>query len=335
MALSVDPSKILKIGESPHRVVAISDNRFAALQCGGYALLKTSDVAVMLWAFHLFAGSSSFSGAGYESPSKSRRGTAIKDLALRAPRKNNRACHFRAGHAATTLAFFCLQNMSVPFFETASLELSGAVENGLKAVERAADLPPDLVLLDVGLPGLNGIDAAHRIRTVAPSARITFLPPGSSPEIVNEALRLGGWASIMKASAARELPGARDAVTHGNQFVSPALEATAESCAIVPHPFEHLMVVFRAWSTAALNSCADLHRFFTPRDFGVIASRLTWVIPRCFTLRLEVAITQYVVKPASTFRNKAFPHDLNGWLLFTARVAFVYRQSRKMRFHDV
>lgn len=267
MALSVDPSKILKIGESPHRVVAISDNRFAALQCGGYALLKTSDVAVMLWAFHLFAGSSSFSGAGYESPSKSRRGTAIKDLALRAPRKNmNRACHFRAGHAATPLAFFC-------------------------ACRHVCS-----VLL----------------RTVNPSARITFLPPGSSPEIVNEALRLGGWASIMKASAARELPGARDAVTHGNQFVSPALEATAESCAIVPHPFEHLMVVFRAWSTAALNSCADLHRFFTPRDFGVIASRLTWVIPRCFTLRLEVAITQYVVKPASTFRNKAFPHDLNG-----------------------
>ena len=108
------------------------------------------------------------------------------------------------------------------------LELIGTVEDGLKAVERAADLQPDLVLLDIGLPGLNGIDVAHRIRTVAPSARIVFLTQESSPEIVTEALRLGAWAYVIKASAARELPAALDAVMRGNKFVSPALEAKAE-----------------------------------------------------------------------------------------------------------
>jgi len=110
-----------------------------------------------------------------------------------------------------------------------ALEIVGTVENGVKAVERAADLQPDLVLLDIGLPDMNGIDAAHRIRIVAPNARIIFLTQESSPEIVNEALRLGAWAYVIKASADRELLSALEAVMQGNKFVSSTLEARAES----------------------------------------------------------------------------------------------------------
>lgn len=83
-----------------------------------------------------------------------------------------------------------LKHVCFAFRTQSGLELIGTVDNEPKAVERAADLQPDFLLLDAGLPGLNGIDAAYRIRTVALSARIIFLTQESSPGIVSEAMRL-------------------------------------------------------------------------------------------------------------------------------------------------
>jgi DNA-binding NarL/FixJ family response regulator len=67
----------------------------------------------------------------------------------------------------------------------------GEACDGLEAVQRAEALQPDLILLDIGMPELNGLDAARQISKLAPNARIIFLTQESAPDVVGEALSLG------------------------------------------------------------------------------------------------------------------------------------------------
>jgi DNA-binding NarL/FixJ family response regulator len=100
------------------------------------------------------------------------------------------------------------------------LQVICEVSDGLDAVRKAGELRPDLIVLDIGLPGLNGIEAARQIRTLAPESKIIFLTQESSAEVVQEALRLGACGYVKKLKAAKELLAAVDAVISGNQFVS-------------------------------------------------------------------------------------------------------------------
>jgi two-component system NarL family response regulator len=97
----------------------------------------------------------------------------------------------------------------------------------LEAVERAAALQPDLIVLDIGFPGLNGIEAARRIRALTPGAKIIFLTLESSPEIVSEAFRLDAWGYLLKGAFARELPAAVDAVMNGKRFAGEGVYVSA------------------------------------------------------------------------------------------------------------
>lgn len=97
------------------------------------------------------------------------------------------------------------------------------VSNGLEAVQKAEELKPDLILLDIGLPGLNGIEAARQIRQLATQSKIIFVSQESSPEVVQEALSLGAWGYIVKPRAASELMAAVEAVLEGRRFVSSGL----------------------------------------------------------------------------------------------------------------
>jgi DNA-binding NarL/FixJ family response regulator len=91
--------------------------------------------------------------------------------------------------------------------------------DGLEAVRKATELKPDLVLLDIGLPKLNGIDAARQIRQLSPSSRIIFLSLHDSPDVVQAALSTGALGYVRKTDAGRELLPAMDAVLRGKQFV--------------------------------------------------------------------------------------------------------------------
>ena len=104
------------------------------------------------------------------------------------------------------------------------LKIISEVSDGLEAVEKALELQPALIVLDIGLPGLNGIEAARRIRKLSPKSTIMFLSQESSPEIVQEALCIGALGFVIKAHAAKDLFIAVDAVLR-NQFVSSALKA--------------------------------------------------------------------------------------------------------------
>jgi DNA-binding NarL/FixJ family response regulator len=98
-------------------------------------------------------------------------------------------------------------------------EVVGEVSDGLEAVEKAAELKPDLILLDVGLPKLNGIEAARRIRKLSPDSKILFVSQQSSFEVVEEALWVGARGYLVKADAGSELLTALNAVVRDERFI--------------------------------------------------------------------------------------------------------------------
>jgi DNA-binding NarL/FixJ family response regulator len=92
--------------------------------------------------------------------------------------------------------------------------------DGEQAVLKAEELKPDLVLLDIGLPGISGIEAAKRIRSVSPASRIIFLSQHDSLHVVEDAVRVGGHGYVAKMDAASDLLTAVRAVGEGKRFVS-------------------------------------------------------------------------------------------------------------------
>ena len=102
--------------------------------------------------------------------------------------------------------------------ERPDLEVICGVSDGLQAVEKAQELNPDLILMDIGLPGLNGIEAARRILTLVPGSKIIFLTQESAPEVINEAMSLGARGYVLKIQAEADLLAAVDAVLQGKQY---------------------------------------------------------------------------------------------------------------------
>ena len=92
--------------------------------------------------------------------------------------------------------------------------------DGSEAVQKAEDLKPDLILLDIGLPKLNGIEAARRIRQCSPSSKIIFLSQNNDLEVVRAALGTGALGYVRKTDARHQLLPAVDAVLRGEQFIS-------------------------------------------------------------------------------------------------------------------
>jgi len=104
-------------------------------------------------------------------------------------------------------------------------DLVDAVSNGRAAVAAYERLRPELVLLDVGLPILNGIEAARQVRAITPSAKILFVTMQTDRIYVEEAFRAGGSGYVVKQSAARELVQAIRIVLAGGTYVSPVIAA--------------------------------------------------------------------------------------------------------------
>jgi len=95
------------------------------------------------------------------------------------------------------------------------LRVIGEVSDGLEAVQKCVELQPDLILLDISLPSLNGIKAARQIRRLVPESKVIFLTQESSVDVVQEALSLGAQGYVVKIKAASELLTAVEAVLMG------------------------------------------------------------------------------------------------------------------------
>ena len=102
-------------------------------------------------------------------------------------------------------------------------QIVGQAFDGPEAVKQAQQLQPDIILLDVGLPSVSGIEAALRIREVAPASKILFASINRPVEVVQAAMNAGACGYLVKSDAGRELLPALKAIIEGRRFISASL----------------------------------------------------------------------------------------------------------------
>jgi DNA-binding NarL/FixJ family response regulator len=100
------------------------------------------------------------------------------------------------------------------------LHIVGVASDGLEALQKVRELQPDLVLLDISLPKLSGIETARQIREFSPNCKILFLTGQSYPEMVRGALEAGGCGYVHKEDALTELFAGLEAAMAGRQYLS-------------------------------------------------------------------------------------------------------------------
>jgi DNA-binding NarL/FixJ family response regulator len=100
------------------------------------------------------------------------------------------------------------------------LQVVGEASDGLEALQKAVELRPDLILLDISLPSLNGIEVARQMRSLVPESKIIFLTRESSADVVQEALGLGARRYVTKNMVLADLFAAVETVLLGMTFVS-------------------------------------------------------------------------------------------------------------------
>ena len=137
--------------------------------------------------------------------------------------------------------------------------------DGLEAVQKAVTLEPDLILLDIGLPKLDGLEVAKRMRSLIPHTRILFVSQESSSEVIQEAFRVGGQGYVRKSSAQSDLMAAIDAVLRGERFTSGELEFGDTTSA----PGEAIPKLVLAENHALMRETIAM---ILRRDFDVVAS---------------------------------------------------------------
>ena len=116
--------------------------------------------------------------------------------------------------------------------ENNELRIVGVVSDGLEAIQKAGELQPDLILLDMGLPKANGIVVARRIRNIAPNSKILFLSQTLDLGVVHAALSEGAHGFVVKSDAGNELFTAIEEVMQGKKFVSSRLARLAFSSGV-------------------------------------------------------------------------------------------------------
>ncbi|HET7106985.1 MAG TPA: response regulator transcription factor [Candidatus Acidoferrum sp.] len=100
------------------------------------------------------------------------------------------------------------------------LQIISTALDGTEAVQKTGDLQPDLILMDLGLPGMNGIEATRQIRIVSPGSKVLFLTHHSEPDIVQAAFNAGASGYVLKSDFRTDLISGVRAVLLGQKFVS-------------------------------------------------------------------------------------------------------------------
>lgn len=104
-------------------------------------------------------------------------------------------------------------------------DVVGTATDGRKMLSMVQKLKPDVVLLDIAMPNLNGFDAGEKLKKLLPEVKLVFLTVNEDPDMVTEAFRIGANGYLLKNSAASELFQALEAVLNSKNYVTPSLEA--------------------------------------------------------------------------------------------------------------
>jgi DNA-binding NarL/FixJ family response regulator len=163
-------------------------------------------------------------------------------------------------------------------------ELLGTAGNGEELVEATLQLNPDVILVDISMPVLNGFDAVRRIRESGNEARIIFLTMHDDATLLSEAFRCGASGYILKQSAGEELANAIREVAHGNSYVSPLitdlpgepLPPHTQKTTITPRQREVLELISRGLTMKEIASqlnistrTAESHKYEMMQTLGV------------------------------------------------------------------
>ena len=128
-----------------------------------------------------------------------------------------------------------LKNLLEPEFEVV-----GMVNDGRTLLRMAQELKPDLIVLDISMPLLNGLDAGRRLRALLPTTQLVYLTVNHDLDIVTEALHIGALGYVLKASAASELHEAIRRGLRGESYVTPMVSRKDGSPLLEPMPHQHL-----------------------------------------------------------------------------------------------
>ena len=134
-----------------------------------------------------------------------------------------------------------LRRFSCSMLETRpDLQIVGEASDGLEAVQKTEELQPDLIVFNIGLPTLNGIEVARRIGKLCPECKILFMSQESSVDVARAAFSLGAMGYVVKAHAGSELLAAVESVCQGRKFVSKGisgLDLTGATDPLAPRHF--------------------------------------------------------------------------------------------------
>jgi DNA-binding NarL/FixJ family response regulator len=126
-----------------------------------------------------------------------------------------------------------LKNLLEPKFEVV-----GTFGDGLSLVEAASKLEPHVIVLDVGMPIMNGLSAGQRLRQSLPNVKLIYLTMNEDPDMAAEAFRLGAKGYLLKSSAGNELVQAIEAVVRGGSYVTSLM--TEDVLGSFVHHFKNL-----------------------------------------------------------------------------------------------
>jgi DNA-binding NarL/FixJ family response regulator len=112
-------------------------------------------------------------------------------------------------------------------------ELCGEAENGEEGIKLAASIKPEVVIMDVSMPGINGLEATRQIHQLLPETKVLLLTLHSSAELVRSAFRAGARGYVLKSDAEHELVRALNVLLGDGTYVSPGIDPTAAKRAII------------------------------------------------------------------------------------------------------
>ncbi len=189
------------------------------------------------------------------------------------------------------------------------VEVVAEAGNGYDALQLAEQHQPDVVIMDVGMQGLNGLEAAARMAKTTPAPRIIMLSMHANEEYVRRALRAGAAGYLLKGAEPAELEIALQAVMRGETYLTPAVS-------------KHVIQNFLQGGTAASDSLQDL----TPRQREVLQLIAEGHSTKNIAHRLNVS-----VKTVETHRgelmNRLDIHDVAGLVRYAIRTGLVTSES--------